>query len=360
MSKASAMSGRAVTVSGISLTTALLLAFTGTTAGAAQHAPRTERVERVSAAADGTQGDGASSAALTTPNGRYISFRSSATNLVPEGITHPGSYSYIRDLRTGEVTKIEQALSTPRLSADGRWATYTDWGSRTMNVFLSDLSTGTRIRVGAPGGRDTSAQPDISADGRYIAYRWLGHPQYPTRIDLYDRLTGTRETVSAGPQDSTRDMDRPSISGDGRRVAYQDNGTGDVWVADRATGAQTEADDGTPSTVVQLSANGRFLAMDSADGSYVRDLRTGRVQHFPGIRVLAVSPDGRRLLTRDADANLTLRGLYGGREISVGHGSATAGSVSAHGRSVVYSTVDADVVPGDTNGMYDVFQWRSN
>jgi hypothetical protein len=105
MSKASAMSGRAVTlsgrataVSGVSLGTALLLAFTGTTAGAAQHAPLTERV---STAADGTQGDGASSAAVTTPNGRYVAFRSSATHLVPEGVTHPGTYSYIRDLTTG-------------------------------------------------------------------------------------------------------------------------------------------------------------------------------------------------------------------------------------------------------------------
>jgi hypothetical protein len=270
-------------VSGVSLGTALLPAFTGRTAGAGQHAPRSERV---STAADGTQGDGASSAPITTPNGRYIAFRSSATNLVPEGVTHPGPYSYDQSTGTG---------------------------------------TGTRIQLGVPAGRDASAQADISA----------------------------------GPQDSTRDMDRPSISGDGRRVAHQDNGTGDVWVADRATGAQTEADDGTPSTVVQLSANGRVLAMDSADGSYVRDLRTGRVQHFPGIRVLAVSPDRRRLLTRDADTNLTLRGLYGGREIPVGQGSATADSLSAHGHSVVYSTVDADVVPGDTNGMYDVFQWRS-
>jgi Tol biopolymer transport system component len=264
-----------------------------------------------------------------------------------------------RNLRTGEVTKIEAALSTPRLSADGRWATYIDWGSRHINVFLTDLSTGTRIRIGAPDGRDSSYSPDISADGRYIAYQWVGHPQFPTRIDLYDRVTGTRETVSAGPQDSTRDMDNPSISGDGRRVAYQDNGTGDVWVADRTTGAQTEADDGTPSTVVELSATGRVLAMDSADGSYVRDLRTGRVQHFPGVRVLAVSPDGQRLLLRDGQSNLTLRNLHGGREIPVGHGSATEGSVSDKGRSVVYATEDADVVPGDTNGVYDVFQWRA-
>ena len=87
--------------------------------------------------------------------------------------------------------------------------------------------------------------------------------------------------------------------------------------------------------------------------------RTGRVQHFSGVRVLAVSPDGRRLLLRDEQSNLTLRNLHGGRETPVGHGSATAYSLSDRGRSVVYSTQDADVVPGDTNGVSDVFQWRS-
>ncbi|MEU6374646.1 protein TolB [Streptomyces sp. NPDC046909] len=333
----------------------LLLALTGTTAGAAPPAPR---VERISVAAYGTETDGASSAAVTTPNGRFIAFRSSATNLVPEGITHPGTYSYVRDLRTGQVTKMENALSTPRLSADGRWATYIDWGTRKINVFLTDLTTGTRTRIGGDS-QDTGSAPDISADGRYIVYTWSGHPQYPNRIDLYDRVTGARETVSAGPQDDeTRDMDNASISGDGRFVAYQDEGSGDVWVTDRTTGTRTEADDGTSSTVVQLSVNGRVLAMDSADGSYVRDLRTGRVQHFPGVRIRAVSPDGSRLLLQDADANLWLRA--GSRQIPVGHGTAADGSVSGGGRSVVWSTEDADVVPGDTNGVYDVFRWRSH
>ncbi|MFE5817165.1 TolB family protein [Streptomyces sp. NPDC056479] len=348
---------RAVRVSGVSLGTALLLALTATTAAAAPHTPR---VERISTAADGSQADGASSAAMITPNGRFAAFRSSATNLVPEGVTHPGTYSYVRDLRTGAVTKIENSLSTPELSADGRFATYIDWGSRNINVFLTDLSTGERIRVGAPDGRDSSYAPAISADGRYIAYRWSGHPQYPTRIDLYDRLTGTRETVSAGPQDSTRDMDNPSISGDGRLVAYQDEGTGDVWVADRTAGTQSEADDGTPSTVVQLSADGRTLAMDSADGSYVRDLRSGRVEHFPGAKVRAVSPDGRRVLLQDGQSNLWLRNVHGGREVLVGHGSAVGAAISDRGRSVVYSTADAEVVPGDTNSVSDVFRWRSH
>ncbi|WP_284434055.1 protein TolB [Streptomyces sp. TUS-ST3] len=365
------MSGRAVatscpvtSVSGIPLRTALLLAFTGTTTAAAQHAPRTEPV---STAADGTQGDGASSTAITAPNGRYTALRSPATNLAPQGPAHPGICSSIRDLTTGEVTKIEQPLRTPRFSADGRWATYTDWPSRTMNAFLSDLSTGTRIQVGAPDSRDASAEPDISADGRYVAHRWIGHPQFPTRIDLYERLTGTHETVSTGPQDSTLDMNKPSISGNGRRVAYQDSGTGDVWIVDpcrhqRRAGRRPRhrrADRGRRRHPCHCGPAERQRPRPG-DGFDRRLLCTGPDQHSPDIRVAAVSPDGRRLLTRDADVNLPLHGRYGGREVPVGHGSATAGSLSAHGRSVVYSTVDAHVVPGDTNGMYDVIQRRSS
>ncbi|MEU0209868.1 TolB family protein [Streptomyces canus] len=296
---------------------ALLVALTGTTASAAPH------VDRVSTAADGTQGDKASSAAVTTPNGRFVAFRSSATDLVPEGITHPGTYSYVRDLRTGQVTKLENTLST------GVWG----------------------------DAQDSAGSPEISANGRHIAYQWSGRPQFPTRIDLYDRVTGPPETVSAGPADSTRDMGNPSLSGDGRLVAYQDNGTGDVWVADRVTGTQTEVDDGTRSTVVQLSVNGRVLVMDSVDGSSVRDLRTDRVRYFPGVQLRAVSPDGRRLLLQDGQSNLWL--LHGGHRELVGNGGAVDGSVSDRGRSVGYSTAGADVVPGDTNGVHDVFQWRS-
>ncbi|MGC0397516.1 hypothetical protein RKD27_000160 [Streptomyces sp. SAI-126] len=275
MSKASAVSGRAVatscpvtSVSAVPLCTALLLAFTGTTVGAAQHAPPTEPV---STAAGGTQGDGASSAAVTTPNGRHVALRSPATNLVAEGPAHPGIYSSIRDLTTGEVTKIEQPLSTPRFSADGR------------------------------------------------------------------------------------------------RVAHQDSGTGDVWVVDpcrhrRRAGRRPRhrrADRGRRRHAPYRGPAERQRPRPG-DGFGRRLLCTGPDQHSPGIRVAAVSPDGRRLLTRDADVNLPLHGRYGGREVPVGHGSATAGSLSAHGRSVVYSTVDAHVVPGDTNGMYDVIQRRSS
>ncbi|WP_069884954.1 hypothetical protein [Streptomyces luteocolor] len=52
----------------------------------------------------------------------------------------------------------------------------------------------------------------------------------------------------------------------------------------------------------------------------------------------------------DARANLDLRD---GHEVTVGHGSATAGALAAKG--VVCSSEDTDIVPDDTNGDSDIF-----
>lgn len=339
---------------------AVLLVLVAATAPSAAAAPHPPRVDRISTAADGSQADGASGAAAITADGRFAAFHSAATDLVPEPGHGADSQAYVRDLRTGAVSRVPTALGVPALSTDGRWAAFIGWGPHDIDVFLTDRTTGTRTRIDGAALGDSAYDPSISADGRYVAYEYVrDHPQFPTRIDVYDRVSGTRATVSAGPDDSSRDMTDPSISGDGSRIAYQDEGTGEVWVADRATGTQSRADDGTRSTVVQLSADGRVLAMNAADGGYVRDLRSGHVRHFPGMTALAISPDGRRLLCRDAGSHLWLRDVRGSHALAVGHGDAGAGAVASRG-TVVYSTDDTDVVPGDTNGVSDVFRWRAH
>ncbi|MGH4034424.1 protein TolB [Actinomycetota bacterium Odt1-20B] len=311
-------------------------------------------------AADGAQADGRSGAATLSPDGDHIGFASEATNLTPDGGQRPRAHGYVRDLRTGQVTRIRESMSAPVLSADGRYAAHTAWGPYIINVFLTDLTTGERKQVDGKGFKEGSYAPSISADGRYIAYQLTPrHPENPTRVEVYDRVTDTREVVSDGPPDSSRDMTDPSISADGSRVAYVDEGADQVWVRDRTSGALTRVDDGMPSTLTQLSADGRTVAMNSADGAYIRDLRTGKTHRFPGRRAAALSPDGHQLLLSDAESILRLTNVHSGRDTVVGHGSATAGAVGAKGRSVVFSSADTDVVPGDTNGVEDVFLWHA-
>ncbi|WP_306337220.1 protein TolB [Streptomyces sp. KL118A] len=348
------------TVSRVSLS-ALLVAALGATAlpaaaaRTAQPAQAAPRVERVSVAADGTEADGASAAASLSGNGRYVAFRSDAENLT-EGHQGPYDYGFVRDLRTGEVTRLKNSMGAPVISDDGRYAAHTGWGTHGINVFLTDLSTGERKQIDGSGFKDSSAHPSISADGRFVAYKLQPrHPGDPARVEVYDRETDTREVVSEGPPDAARDMVDPSISGDGRYVAYTDAGTDQVWLRDRTTGGLARIDDGSPSTVAQV--NGRTVALNSPSGAYVRDLRTGRTQHFSARTAQAVSPDGHQLLYGDAGSNVILRDLRSGREVRVGHGSAGAGAVAPKGRGIVYSSEDTDVVPGDTNGFRDVFKW---
>ncbi|MFE0134191.1 WD40 repeat domain-containing protein [Streptomyces sp. NPDC059037] len=335
---------------------ALLTAALGTTVlpAAAHAAPQ---VERVSTAADGTEAEGASGAASVSGDGRYVAFRSDAENLT-EGHQGPYDYGFVRDLKTGEVTRLKNSMAAPVISDDGRYAAHTGWGTHGINVFLTDLSTGEIKQIDGRGFKYSASSPAISANGRYVAYDLQPqHPSDPTRVEVYDRETDTREIVSDGPPDSARDMVDPSISADGRHVAYEDKGTGQVWLRDRTTGSLTRIDDGTPSKVVEVS--GRTVALNSADGAYVRDLRTGKVQRFAGKGAQAVSPDGRQLLYRDAESNVVLRDLRSGREVTVGHGGASAGAIADKGKSVVYSSDDTDVVPGDTNGLGDVFKWTA-
>ncbi|MET9828332.1 hypothetical protein ABZ078_03300 [Streptomyces sp. NPDC006385] len=74
---------RATRVSGVSSGAALLLAFTGTTAAAAPHAPV---IERISTAADGTQADGPSNDAAISAVRQLISVdRWGGRNDLPAG-----------------------------------------------------------------------------------------------------------------------------------------------------------------------------------------------------------------------------------------------------------------------------------
>src|SRR5207249_4107871 len=94
---------------------------------------QTSVTERVSVASDGTQGIGESAGdALVSGDARFVAFRSSACNLVP-GDTNGSPDVFVRDRQTG---------TTERASV---------------------ASDGTQ-------GNSLSQQPDMSVDGRFVAF----------------------------------------------------------------------------------------------------------------------------------------------------------------------------------------------
>lgn len=320
-------------------------------------------VERISVASDGTQGDGDSAGATITTDGRRIAFSSSATNLIPDN-RGTGDEVYVRDQRTSQTTQMSSITSTiqrPVISGDGQYVAF--WGQlmRNTKVFLSQVSSGSTIGINCPGL--SCSQPSLSANGRYLAQvATFTRPPSWQRIEVRDWQADTAQTVAEFGHPVSA---RPSISGDGRFVAYQDGQTEDVFVWDRTDDTSSGPIEGPSkaATLVQLSRDGSKVVYLSGSDTYVHDESSGAEQLVPNVRGVAIDPTGRYLLYAPNDTSgpsLMLRDLETGTEEVVSNQPASAGTdaVSSGGRDVVFHSAADDIVPGDTNGKSDVFVRR--
>jgi archaellum component FlaF (FlaF/FlaG flagellin family) len=222
-------------------------------------------IERVSVVNDGTQGNDRSwTPPSMSADGRYVAFHSDASNLVP-GDTNRQKDVFVYDRQADTIERVSLAADgtqgsfdsrDPSISADGRYVAFESAASNLVpddtngqwDVFVYDRQTGTtqRVSLAAAGtqGNSSSNAPSISADGRYVAFESAASNLVPgdtngqRDVFVYDRQTGTIERVSLA-SDGTQGNDRcytPAISADGRYVAFTSgpiatNGT-DVWIVD--------------------------------------------------------------------------------------------------------------------------------
>jgi len=129
------------------------------------------------------------------------------------------------------------------------------------DAFVHDQQTGqtTRVSVSSSGleGNEGSGGPSISADGRYVAFTSgasnlvTGDTNGWADVFVHDRQIGetTRVSMPSSGMEGNGESRDPSISADGRYVAFQSgasnlvtgdmNGTYDVFVHDRQTGETT-------------------------------------------------------------------------------------------------------------------------
>ena len=179
-------------------------------------------------------------------------------------------------------------------------------------------------------------------------------------VFVHDRQTDTIERVSVaadGTQGNSACLCVPSISADGRYVAFYSsasnlvpgdtNGIGDIFVYDRQTHTierVSVAADGTQgngnSAYPSISADGRYVAFRS----YRQQPRPRRHQWR-----LATSSCMTARRTRSQRVSLAADGTQGNGRFD---GSST---LSADGRYVAFSSAASNLVPGDTNGVNDVF-----
>ena len=269
---------------------------------------------RVSTATDGSQGNGSSFVPAISADGRYVAFYSDASNLVA-GDTNGARDVFVRDLQTGETTRVSVSSSgaeangdsfAPALSSDGRYVAFSSAGTNLVDgdtndandIFIRDrqANTTTRVSVGFDGSQANggSDQPSLSGDGRLVAFTSTASNIVNGDVNnlrdafVYDRQTGTAVNVSVDSNGVQGDLESssPVLSADGKFVAYQSfadnlipddqNEGGDIFVRDLQANTtervseytghyEAEGDSQRPS----ISADGRYVAFDSDDWDLV-------------------------------------------------------------------------------------------
>ncbi|MFF4378352.1 TolB family protein [Kitasatospora sp. NPDC001547] len=261
--------------------TAAVLAATAVAAVAAVAAPPAAEARppkgdtaRVSEGFKGEQPNGYSSALGLSEDGRAALFTSTATNLLPGPGTPNSDEVYVRDLRNGHLERISVADDGSRLDApttdaaisgDGRFVAFSTAATNVLpgqpkhagDVFVRDRWTGRTELVSAgtlPSTDDQSIRdatsPSLSRDGRYVAYVSNRTDLAPGvehgRFNVYvtDRWTRTTRlvTVGANGEEAGNNSYRPTISADGSTIGFTSR-AGNLLPPDPAGAADQGADD---------------------------------------------------------------------------------------------------------------------
>ncbi len=207
----------------------------------------------VSVAADGTGADGPSSSPAVSADGRFVAFVSDASSLVA-GDGNGATDVFLRDLVAGTTTRVSAAAGgidgdgasrEPAMSDDGRWVAFTSEASNLTpgdtngfaDVFLFDRSTGTTVRVGPTAGEANgpSGSPSLAGDGSAVAFASSASNLVPgdtnaaSDVFLFTPSTSalSRVSLTSSMQEGNGASRRPSVCRRGGRhyVAFESDAT---------------------------------------------------------------------------------------------------------------------------------------
>jgi Tol biopolymer transport system component len=342
-----------------------------------------------------------SASASVSADGRYVAVMSYA-RLVPAD-TDDRADIYVLDRLSGRIT-LESLTADgrpltgdsghPRLSRDGRYLVF-------HTVFASDVGTpaltdviyrdreqdlSTRIS-GEPEDSSSrwSGDPVVSEDGQLVVFRSTvtslvpGRDENGSRDDVFEFVPATREVHrlsvdSHGIQSSNGSSFSPSVSGDGRWVAFTstanlDGGAGSedpegrkgqtapkpqVYVRDRRLGTTRRVSVGNAGPLdgasfdPAISRDGRFIAFVSEATNLARNDRNRSADVF--VRDM-----------QDGTIALVSRAARGG----TANGPSMAPAISADGRFIAFESEASDLIClrrcepplEDVNLLADVFRF---
>ena len=351
-----------------------------------------------SVAANGRWPNSASTSPVMTPDGRWVAFVSTASNLVAidnnsiadvfmrDMVSHTNLLVSTR--ATGKGSPPTATMDALSITPDGRYVTFFSAAAGIVpnvpaasagEVYLRDRLAHTNFCIWVSSNAAAtvaavlnltnmpSSHPVLSDDGRYVAFKtgWTNGTVSPglpgVAAVLYfqhDAITGINAIVSTNgfaPWPSSDDVYGPVMTPDGRFIVFEQRETAgssnycSVRLWDQQTGTNI---------LVSANTSGGWTTNTSAhtpavsvDGRYVTFL--SNVTNLAGI----FPTNAVQIYRRDVlSATTTLLDLTtNGNAASDQSGVVPA--LSADGHLVVYATSDGGLVAGDNNRASDVFLW---
>jgi len=362
------------------------------------------KTTQASVSSTGVPGNDLSVTPSISFDGRFVTFQSYANNLVV-GDTNgdversAGVDIFVHDCQTGETTRVSVSSAgvqannfrgSPSLSSDSRFVAFRSFADNLVagdtngdvdpnkgaDIFVHDRQTGetTRVSVSSTGmqANDRSYSPSLSSDGRFVTFQSYAtnlvsgdtngdvDPNEGADIFVHDRQMGqtTRVSVSSAGVQGNNSSGSPSLSSDGRFVAFSSaannlvagdtNDTTDIFLHDRQTDQTTRVSESSaavqgnggsykPST----SYNGRFVAFESHADSLVDGDTNNTLD----------------ILFHDCQTGQTVRVSLSSADVQ-GNGASYNSSISDNGRFVAFHSWASNLVDGDTNNSFDVFVYE--
>jgi Tol biopolymer transport system component len=338
--------------------------------------------ELLSVSSSGQHGNSQSLANGISADGRYVSFESLADNLMP-GDSGNDSDIFVRDRLTA--TTVPASVSSAgvkgnapsevsMISGDGRYVAFRSLASNLVpgdtnnewDVFVHDLQTGVTARVNVvPGGAEahgSSYVTSLSFDGRYVLFSSLAPDLVPNDtnnerdIFVHDRQSGvtTRISVDSSGVQSNGDAHARFLSADGRFATFASvatnlvpgdtNGVQDVFVHELATGITTRASLSSAGGEADQSCWSNGI---SADGRFVT-IESGATTLVPGDAGFSDVFLRDRWTGQTTRASLALDG-------SAPNSHSFGGPLSADGRFIAFQSDAGNVVPANPGGISQAY-----
>lgn len=376
-------------------------------------------------------------------DGRYVTFASDATNLVSNDSNGWADiFVYDRQENTFEIVSLQSDGDAsnnnsyePAISGDGRWVVFCSFANNLVggddnnrpDTFLYDRENNQIRRLSdAPNGDDgngnSCGESTINSNGQIVVFisdatnLVISDTNNVRDVFIYNRNDDTVKRITAeNGQQGAASSDAPSISDDGRYIAFQsdaanfvngdDNNQKDIFVYDRSENDMervSQRQDGTDNPVGSfypaISGDGRFVVFQSGDSNLVADDNNGKTDVFLHVRdgnaierislesdggqanddstQASISTDGRyvtftsaatdlddnrlvnitNIFVRDRNSNSTVSVSYTSDD-NPGNRNSDTPQISGNGRYIVFASAATNLLPEDTNDRADVYLW---